>query len=294
MNKTSIYALGFFDGVHLGHQALLKACRTLATEYGCTPGAITFSQHPTALVLGKRPNLINTLDDRCRLLTAMGAENLVALPFDDALMHMPWRDFIRFLRTEYNAVGFVCGSDFRFGYQGEGNADILSQYCRAAGLPCAVVPQQDLDGTKISSSHIRSLLEAGDVETANRFLGHPHILSGTVVPGKQLGRTIGIPTANLHLPEELLTPKFGVYATLACFDGKKYPAVTNIGTRPTVQGENITVEPWILDFHGDLYGKEIRLEFHQFLRPEEKFDSLETLRSEIHRNAAQTRAIFQI
>jgi len=292
MKEKSIYALGFFDGVHLGHQALLRQCRTLATEYGCAPGAMTFSQHPNALVLGQRPNLINTLDDRCHLLTAMGAKNLVMLPFDDALMHMPWRDFIRFLRTEHNAAGFVCGNDFRFGYKGEGNADILAQYCQAAGLPYTVVPQQNLDGTRVSSSYIRSLLKDGDVKTANRFLGHPHILSGTVVAGKQLGRTIGIPTANLRLPWELLTPKFGVYATLACFDGKKYPAVTNIGTRPTVQGEDITVEPWILDFDGDLYEKEIRLEFHEFLRPEKKYESLAQLQAEIRKNAAQTRNFF--
>jgi len=292
MKNKSIYALGFFDGVHLGHQALLKACQALATEYGCTAGAVTFAQHPDSLVFGSKPTLINTMADRHHLLTAMGARSIVTLPFDEAMMHMPWRDFIRLLRSEYGAVGFACGDDFRFGHAGEGTADILAQYCRAAGLPCAVVPQQSLAGIRVSSSHIRSLLENGDVETANRFLGHPHILSGKVVPGKQLGRTIGIPTANLLLPEELLTPKFGVYATLACFDDKKHPAVTNIGTRPTVEGQGITVEPWILDFDGDLYGKEITLEFHQFLRPEKKFESLAQLQAEIRKNAAQTRNFF--
>ncbi len=293
MKNKSIYALGFFDGVHLGHQALLAACQALATEYGCTAGAVTFSQHPVCLVSGSRQALINTAADRRQLLTAMGAQTLVTLPFDDALMRMSWRDFIRLLRSEYGAAGFVCGDDFRFGHAGEGNAAILHKYCRAAGLPCAVIPQKSLDGIRVSSSYIRSLLEAGNTQNANRFLGHPHILSGTVVPGKQLGRTIGIPTANLLLPQELLVPKFGVYATLACFDGKKYPAVTNIGTRPTVEGQGITVEPWILDFDGDLYGKNITLEFHQFLRPEQKFETLEQLKAEIQKNAAQTRNFFQ-
>ena len=126
--------------------------------------------------------------------------------------------------------------------------------------------------------------------TAVKFLGHPHILSGVVVHGKALGRTLGIPTANLRLPEGLAVPKFGVYACSCLIDGIRYPAVTNVGTRPTVEGNNITVEPWILDYSGDLYGQRIILEFHYFLRPEMKFPSLEALKEEIHRNAEETRA----
>ena len=150
-----------------------------------------------------------------------------------------------------------------------------------------------MNGIRVSSSYIRSQIETGDMETAVRFLGHPYCLTGKVVRGHQLGRTLGIPTANLLLPEGVAVPKFGVYACKCLVDGIAYPAVTNVGTRPTVSGVGITVEPWILDFEGDLYGKELTLEFHKFLRPERKFDSLEDLRTEIRKNAEQTIEFFR-
>ena len=285
-----IFALGFFDGVHLGHQALLKQCLTLAQKCNAQPAAITFDRHPQSL-FSDPPALLNTAADRQRLLQQYGMEYIQGFPVTKEVMSTDWQGFLSLL-MESGAVGFVCGSDFRFGHRGEGNAEKLQAFCDQRGLPCVIVPEQTLDGIRISSSHIRTLLEAGQVESASRFLGHPHIFTGTVVPGRQLGRTIGIPTANLHLPQDILIPKFGVYACLACFDGKKLPAVTNVGTRPTVNGHHVTVEPWILDFTGDLYGKEITLEFHKFLREERKFDSLETLKAEIHHNAQQTRTLF--
>ena len=131
------------------------------------------------------------------------------------------------------------------------------------------------------------------MEQAVAFLGHPHILSGEVVPGRQLGRTIGVPTANILIPEAVITPKSGVYACTASFDGKAYPAVTNVGSRPTVDGHQLRTESWLLDFDGDLYGKEVTLHFHKFLRPERKFDSLEALRSQIQRDAAETHLLFK-
>ena len=220
-------------------------------------------------------------------------ERVVTLPFDNRMRTMPWENFVEMLLTEYHAAGFVCGEDFRFGYRGEGNAPRLSDYCGQRKIPCAVVPEQTIDGVRISSTYIRRQIETGDMETAVRFLGHPHILTGTVVPGQQLGRTLGIPTANLRLPEGLAVPKFGVYVWGALIDGAAYPAVTNIGTRPTVEGSGITVEPWILDYSGDLYGREITLEFYRFLRPEMKFPDLAALQAEIRRNAEQTRAYLQ-
>lgn len=290
MNKT-IYALGFFDGVHIGHQALLNQCRALAGESDCLAGAVTFASHPDALVFGAAPVLINTPADRERLLLHW-LDRVITLPFDEKMHATPWETFLDTLRCDYGAAGFVCGDDFRFGAKGAGNPGLLTKYCRENDLPCAVVPEQSLDGTRVSSSHIRTLLEAGQMERAAAFLGHPHILTGTVVHGHQLGRTLGIPTANLRLPEGVVVPRFGVYACLARVDGAAYPAVTNVGTRPTVAGHGITVEPWILDFSGDLYGREIQLEFHAFLRPECKFGSLEELREAINENARQTRAWF--
>lgn len=292
MNQKTVFALGFFDGVHLGHQALLAACRELAEKNGCRAGAVTFADHPDALVLGKAPVLLNTSEARKRLLQHYGAEEVLELPFDGEMRNMPWRDFVRMLEKK-GAAGFVCGADFRFGHRGEGTAAVLESYCRAAGLACAVVPEQVLDGVTLSSTHIRMLLEAGDVAGANRFLGHPHILSGTVVKGKQLGRTLGFPTANLALPDGLLTPRCGVYATKVTVDGKEYLAVTNIGTRPTVNGQGVNAECHLLDFAGDLYGKEITVAFYGFIRPEQKFESLEELKAQIAADIARVRTIFQ-
>lgn len=293
MNNRYIYALGFFDGVHLGHQALLKTCRELADKHGCKAGVVTFGNHPDTLVQGTTPLLINTLADRKRLLSQFHIDRVLELPFDKALQAMSWLDFLMMLGSRHHAVGFVCGEDFRFGHKGSGTASLLAEYCQVEWLPHAIVPEQKLGGTTVSSTHIRRLLEAGNVEEANRFLGHPHILTGEVVSGRQLGRTLGIPTANLSLPEEAVKLPFGVYACKAQVDGKEYLAVTNIGNRPTVGGHRVTVEPWLLDFDADLYGKALTLSFHTFLRPERKFSSLDALKEEIVKNAGECRKFFE-
>ena len=291
--KKFVYALGFFDGVHRGHAELLRRCRELAGD-ALEPGAVTFLGHPDTLVLGVTPGLINTPADRERLLREIGGlRRVVTLPFDRAMCAMAWDAFLDMLRETYDAAGFVCGEDFRFGFQGVGTALTLASYCRERGLPWTVVPEQLCRGERISSTRIRQLLEMGDMEQAAEFLGHPHILTGAVIHGHQLGRRLGIPTANLALPKELAEPKHGVYACRVWLEGEARAAVTNVGTRPTVEGSGVTVEPWILDYEGDLYGKEIRLEFLKFLRPERKFPDLESLKAEILRNAAETREIVQ-
>ena len=294
MNEKTVYALGFFDGVHLGHASLLAACRTMAQELGCKAGVVTFSNHPDGLVRGTDPGLITTIYDRDKLLRErFGMDTVVTLPFDRAMMNTPWQDFFGKLLAEYQAAGLVCGEDFRFGYRGEGNGEKLLTACREAGIPCVVVPQQTLDDAPISSTHIRYLVEMGMMRNAVRFLGHPYVLTGKVVHGYQLGRRMGMPTANLMLPKELVVPRLGVYAGRCLVDGKYYDAVTNIGTRPTVAGIGITVETWILDeFQGDLYGKEITLEFYYFIRPEIRFPNLEALQEAVYRDAEQTREIL--
>ena len=286
-----IYALGFFDGVHLGHQALLSACRNLAEQEKALPGVVTFGNHPDQLVLGKKPALINSWQDRMRMFEEYGIQNVEILPFDRKMMTMPWRDFFEKL-LKMGAAGLVCGNDFCFGYRGEGTPEKLMEACREANIPCQVVPEQTVRGRRISSTYIRQCIENGRMGEAVDFLGHPHILTGEVIHGRQLGRTIGIPTANLALGQELVVPKFGVYACRALVLGKWYPAVTNVGVRPTVGGQGITVEPWILDYEGDLYGTQITLEFYEFVRPERKFPDLQALQQEIRRNAVETRQIL--
>jgi len=291
MKKKTIYALGFFDGVHGGHQVLLQACRQLAAHTGCQTGAVTFSAHPESLISGQPPLLINTVEDRQWLLREFGMTEVLVLPFDEQLRTKPWQVFLEDL-LDRGAVGFICGDDFRFGFRGQGNAQTLADFCRERNLFWSIIPAQTLDDTRISSTYIRQLLEQGEMEQAVRFLKHPHMLTGTVVSGRQIGTTIGIPTANLQLPTGIVCPRHGVYACKAIVDGKQYLAVTNIGSRPTVGGHHVTVEPWLLDFQGDLYGKTLTLQFYSFLRPEKKFPSLEALREEIRKNAEETRKIL--
>ena len=289
--QKRIFALGFFDGVHLGHQALLGACVALADSVGAEAAAITFDRHPRSLFTQDPPPLISTAASRRLLLGRYGITYVKQYPVVPEVMGMPWEEFLTGLLEE-GAVGFVCGDDFRFGRKNEGNVQGLLKFCEDRGLPCAIVPEQTVDGKRISSTYIRTQIECGDMETAKRFLGHPHIVSGVVVPGKQLGRTLGIPTANIRLEEGLVVPKFGVYACRVNIDGKSYAAVTNVGVRPTVSGVGVTVEPWILDFDGNLYGQEITLEIHRFLRPETRFDGLEALKTQINRDAETTRRYF--
>ncbi len=281
MNKK-MFALGFFDGVHLGHQALLAACCRLAQEQGCQPAAVTFDIPPAAVLQSTEARMLNTLQDRLALLERYGMESVAVYPASAQSLSVSWREFLENLLIR-GAAGFVCGSDYRFGHKGAGNSQILRDFCEEKGLPCVIVPEQTVDGEKISSTRIRALLEQGQIQEANRLLGHPHILTGTVVSGQQLGRTIGIPTANLLFPADLLIPKHGVYACKVTVDNRTYPAVTNIGTRPTVGGNSVTAEAFLLDFSGDLYGKPLQIAFYAFLRPEKKFPDLEELKEEIQK-----------
>ena len=289
--EKKIFALGFFDGVHLGHQALLARCVALAAETDAVPAAITFLRHPLAAFVENPPKLITTDAQRDWLLYHYGIRHIEKFPVTVSFMATPWQDFLEQL-VRLGAVGFVCGNDFRFGKDGQGNPERLAAFCALHHFPCEIVPEQKLHGVRISSSHIRQLLNNGDVAQAASFLGHPYGVTGPVVHGQGLGRTIGIPTANIDIPDHVLIPQRGVYACRAMVDGNTYMAVTNVGSRPTVGGDHVTVEPWLLDFSGDLYGKILTLQYHAFLRPERKFDTLEELKAQIMLDARQTRHLL--
>lgn len=286
-----IFALGFFDGVHLGHQALLRECCLLAQEANCQSAAITFDRHPQSLFTSQPPMLLTNLKDRQLLLRKYGIGPIYTFPVEPETMSMDWRDFLEEL-MQYGAAGFVCGKDFRFGCKGQGNEEKLRFFCEEKGIPCVIVPEQTIGGIRISSTHIRNLLELGHLESAKKYLGHPHVLTGEVVTGRRLGNKLGFPTANVLIPEGIACPRHGVYACKVWVDGERYTAVTNVGSRPTVQGTQVRTESWIQDFEGNLYGKEITLEFHYFLRPEKKFDSLEQLQAAVQADAARTRNYF--
>ena len=294
--EKTVIALGFFDGVHRGHGALLRKAAERAGELNATPAVFTFDRSPKEFVTGKPVLLINSNDDRRDIIRRVyGIQRVIFAPFDREMMTMPWQDFItELLVKQYGAVHLVAGHDYRFGHKNEGTVERLREKCRELGLGCDIIPKVELEGITVSSTYIRTLLEQGDVERAALFLGHPHCLSQTVRHGQRLGRTIGIPTVNLAVPAHVLTPERGVYITRAFLpDGRSCPGVTNVGTRPTVtEGDTVSVETYLLGFDGDLYGQTVRLDFYKRLRGEVKFPSLEALRQEILRNVAETEAYF--
>ena len=294
--EKTVIALGFFDGVHRGHGALLRKAAERAGELNAAPAVFTFDRSPKEFVTGKPVLLINSNDDRRDIIRRVyGIQRVIFAPFDREMMTMPWQDFItELLVKQYGAVHLVAGHDYRFGHKNEGTVERLREKCRELGLGCDIIPKVELEGITVSSTYVRTLLEQGDVERAALFLGHPHCLSQTVRHGQRLGRTIGIPTVNLAVPAHVLTPERGVYITRAFLpDGRSCPGVTNVGTRPTVtEGDTVSVETYLLGFDGDLYGQTVRLDFYKRLRGEVKFPSLGALRQEILRNVAETEAYF--
>ena len=294
--RERVIALGFFDGVHLGHGALLRRAAEEAKKRGCESAVFTFDRPPKEVITGVPCPLINSPEDRAALVKRLyGIDEMLMVPFDDEMRTTPWDRFVTdILVGRYGAVHLVAGHDHHFGRKNQGSPELLREKCGELGLGCDIIPAVTIGGVTVSSTHIRKLLEEGDVETARAFLGHPHVLTQTVGHGRQLGRTIGIPTANLVAPPHVLLPRRGVYAAkITLPDGRAFGGVTNVGVRPTVNnGQDVTVEPWILDFDGDLYGQAIRVEFYHRLRDERKFDSLAALRSQIETDAVKTREAY--
>ena len=295
MNQTVI-ALGFFDGVHRGHGALLEKTVQRARELGAEPVVFTFDRPPKEVVTGKPVLLINSPEDRRDLVKRLyGIDRIILAPFDREMMTLPWDAFVeQKLVRDLNAVHLVAGHDHRFGHKNQGTPQLLQEKCRALGLGCDIIPKVEIGGITVSSTYIRRLVELGQIERANQFLGHPHVLTQVVRHGHRIGHTIGIPTVNLVAPPHVLVPSHGVYATRVTLpDGGTYAAVTNVGTRPTVNnGSDVTVEAWLLDFDGDLYGQTVRLEFLRHIRDEVRFDSLDALKAQINRDADSARQFF--
>ena len=288
-------ALGFFDGLHLGHQALLRRTVEQARTLGLSPALLTFDRSPREFVTGTPVPLLTTTEERRRAVEALFPETeVITVPFDRAMMTMPWEDFVEMLAGPCRAQWLVAGHDFRFGHKNAGNADLLQEKAAALGLGCDIIPAVKLDGVTVSSTYIRALLERGEAETAARFLGRPFAVSGLVRHGKRLGSSrLGTPTVNVVPDRRQLVPAFGVYAARVTVDGKTRPAVTNVGVRPTVDTDGgVTVESHLLEPVGELYGADCRVEFLKMLRPEKRFGSLDELREQIARDADLARAYF--
>jgi len=294
--KPTVIALGFFDGVHIGHGALLRRAAERARELNATPAVFTFDRPPKEVVTGKKIFLINSPEDRQGLIRRLyGIDQVILAPFDQAMMTMPWDQFItQVLVKQYGAVHLVAGHDYRFGHKNMGNPDLLQAKCLELGLGCDIIPKVQYEGITVSSTHIRELVEAGSLEKAAEFLGHRHCLTQTVSHGFRIGRTIGIPTINLSVPVHVSVPGKGVYVTRVYLpDGHDYPGVTNVGTRPTVSDSaTISVETFLLDYEGDLYEKAVRIEFCTRLRDERKFNNLQSLKKQIQSDITAAKAYF--
>lgn len=295
MAKTKkVMALGFFDGIHIGHAALMERAKAVAAQLGAESAVLTFDMHPDTFVRGETVELINSAADRRYILRRwFDIGNVYFIHFNEQTMRMHWQDFIESVIATYDAVHFVVGHDFCFGYKGQGTAKVLADYCREHGLGCDIIEPVTRDGNVVSSTLIRGLLREGEMEKANEYLGHPHVLTDTVRTGYRIGRsTLDAPTINMVFADGVLIPRRGVYATRVVLPDGEFDAVTNIGVRPTFGGDKVTVETNILDYCADLYGQQVSVQFIAFIRPERKFDTAGELMAQIKRDTQTAREIL--
>lgn len=294
--KPRAIALGYFDGVHLGHRALMERAVQRAREIGGTSAVFTFDVHPDSVVLGRQVPLITANSYRREEIKKLGGvDEVIFGHFDEQMQRMDWRDFIHeMLIGRFHAGYIISGRNNRFGYKGIGTAEGMAEECAKAGVGYDCIEDVKVDGVVVSSTYIRQLIAQGDMEGAARFLGHPYTVTGVVEHGRKVGTSVlKVPTVNLRLPVEMALPPYGVYATRVLVGEQSYLAATNIGVKPTfVDGGAPTIEPHLLDFAGNLYGQQIHVELHKFLRPERAFDSVDELKAAIAENVRQTRAFF--
>lgn len=283
--SNAVVTSGTFDGVHLGHQKILKRIREIARSIQGETVLITFWPHPR-LVLhphNHQLRLLSTFEEKANLLRQFGIDHLVTIPFTQEFSQMSSKEFIQqILIDRIHTRKLVIGYDHRFGKNREGSFEYLQQHSQEFGFELEEISREDVEEIGVSSTKIRKALESGDIRTANLYLSRPYELNGLVVKGQQIGRSIGFPTANIHVPNDYkLIPKDGVYAVQAKVEDKLYKAMLNIGNRPTVDGTKKTVETHLFDFQGDLYNKLITVYFRDFIREEQKFDGLEALKKQL-------------
>ncbi len=279
-SDKTIVTIGTFDGVHIGHQKILKNLIKTAKKENKKSVLLTFFPHPR-MVLQKETNLflLNTIEEKSHLLKKMGLDYLIIHPFNKEFSRLTAIDFVRnFLVNKLNTSKLIIGYDHHFGKNREGNIDQLKEYSLLYDFLVEEIPSQDVDDVSVSSTKIRNALLNGNLETANKFLGYNYMLSGKVINGENFGNTIGFPTANLSVKEAYkLIPKTGVYVIKTLIDGLLLFGMMNIGFRPTLGGNNQTIEVHLFKFKNNIYGKKITVELLYFLRDEKKFDTVEDL-----------------
>lgn len=284
--SNAVVTSGTFDGVHLGHQKILHRIRELARSINGETVLITFWPHPRLVLYPDEHNLrlLSTFEEKAKLLRQFGIDHLVTIPFTKEFSQLSSKEFIESVLVDtIQTKKLVIGYDHRFGKNREGSFEYLKAHHEEYGFDLEEISRKDVDEIAVSSTKIRHALETSDVATAISCLGRPYELNGLVIKGQQIGRSIGFPTANIHIPNDYkLIPKDGVYAVEALVNGSLYKAMLNIGNRPTVNGTKKTVEANLFDFQGDLYDKQITIYIKAFLREEKKFDGLEALKQQLY------------
>ena len=292
LDQPSAVALGLFDGLHLGHRAVIERAAACAPELLPTVFTFTFDD-PEHITKPHYAALLSPERKRATL-AALGVQLVCEPPFSSFRQLEPDRFFQQVLLERLQAKAVFCGYDYRFGLGAKGDAPLLETLCRQAGIRFEAVPPLTRNGAPVSSTRIRELLHEGRVREANLLLGEPYTIDFPVSHGRELGRKMGFPTINQLYPEGSLLPKFGVYASQASVGGQTYMGVTNVGIKPTIAGGDApSAETYLLDYQGDLYGKRIPLSFLEFIRPERRFDSVDELFRQIAADAGAARNLLE-
>ena len=295
LSQSSVVTIGAFDGVHRGHQHLVKQLVAQSHHSGHVPVVLTFYPLPKLILEGFRPGFyLSTPDEKAELLGQLGVELVVTHPFNDEVRHIRAAAFVASLLKYLKMAEMWVGEDFAMGYQREGTVDFLREHASSRGFTLRVVDLMDAGGERVSSSRVRESLAAGEVAEAARLLGRPYRVSGEVVPGAQRGKTLGIPTANLAISPERAVPRRGVYAGQVYIGGQKgLSAVVNVGSRPTFDSTDVTtIEAHLLDFSGNLYSQTLSLDFVAHLRDERQFHSAEELVAQIQADIRSARELL--
>jgi len=282
--KKTILTLGTFDGVHVGHQKIIQKLIQNASDYNCESLILTFFPHPRMVLQeGSDIKLLNTIDEKTVLLKKMGLDNLIIHPFDKEFSRLTAEEFVKTILVDaLHIQKIIIGYDHRFGRNRLANIDDLILYGKQYNFEVEQISAQEIDSVSISSTKIRNAILDGNIALANEYLGYKYVINGMVINGNQLGRTIGFPTANLKIEENYkLIPKNGVYVVKSTINQKTVFGVMNIGTNPTVNGEELSIEVHFIDFDADLYNSKIEISVLERIRDEQKFDSIELLKNQI-------------
>jgi len=292
--EASWLTIGIFDGVHLGHQKIIKTLTEGASQKNVPSVALTFDPHPATVLAGAVIPKLTTQTEKLKILNDLGVDIVITLPFTPEIANLPALDFITMLRNRLNFTYLVTGFDFALGKNRQGNNEYLNAIGNEMGFQHSAIPALEKEGNIISSTSIRNAIMNGAISSASSRMGRYYNLSGTVVHGDGRGRTIKIPTCNVDFPQEKVLPMPGVYACKVLFDGKSYDSVANFGFRPTFTNSEVQprLEAHILDFDGDLYGKTLDVQFVQRVRPEVKFSSVQELIAQINKDILVTREIL--